>query len=145
MHGSRISLGERCQVCSHSMLPRASCLSVPVLGRHFGVMAYSSASNQYPSGSLASLSIMHAFSSNVLFRHSATPLCCGVFGVVILWWVPLSFRDDSNCLPVYSPPPSVLITLSFCPVCSSSRASSSLKFWSTSDFSHSPTTKTFRE
>src|SRR5216684_1066922 len=109
------------------------------------VTAYSSASNQYPLGSLALLSIVHAFSSNVLFRHSATLLCYDVFGMVISWWVPLSFRYDSNCLPVYSPPPSVLITLSFCPVCSLSHASTSLKFWSTLDFSHSPTTKTFCE
>src|SRR5258708_1756003 len=109
------------------------------------VTAYSSVSNQYPLGSFALLSMVCAFSSNVLFRHSAMPLCCGMFGMVILWSAPFSFRYDSNCLPVYSPPLFVLITLSFCPVCSASSASSYLKFWSTLDFSHSPTIKTFHK
>src|SRR5258708_36029090 len=132
------------------LFPLHASLGIMSISAHIGetfwrVTAYSSALNQYPLGSLASLSIVHAFSSNVLFRHSTMPLCCGMFGMVISWWVPLSFRYDSNCLPVYSPPLLVLNTLSFCTVCSSSHVSSSLKFWSSLDFSCSPTMKTFHK
>jgi len=46
----------------------------------------------------------------ILFAHSATPFCSGVYGTISSWWIPI-LQHNSTIWFWYSPPPSIRIDL----------------------------------
>ena len=53
----------------------------------------------------------------ILFAHSATPFCSGVYGAISSSWIPVSHHNSAICF-WYSPLPSVRIDLMQRPSCS---------------------------
>jgi hypothetical protein len=94
----------------------------------------STTSTQNSCASLEPLSMILAFSINVLFILSTTPFCFGVYGLVFMCVIPHYLQNHSKFFPHNSPPFPFLITLIFLFVWFSTRDLSSLKFSKNSDF-----------
>ena len=80
------------------------------------------ASPQNVRGRCASCSMAMIPSSSVWLKHSATPFCWGVTGVVLCLKIPEDAVNASNSLEVYSPPLSSCSVLMVLPVWFSTNA-----------------------
>ena len=108
-------------------------------------VAYDRASYQNDSGRPTSTSMAQTLSKSVRFIHSATLLCWGVSGIVILWVIPHSLRKCWKSFPVYSPPPSVHRYFTRSSVWSSTHGMSAFRCCNASDLLRIPMTNVLRD